>query len=143
MNKSAVNESTIREVGLKVTLPRTKILSILENAEKSQERHLSAEHIYQTLREQGESISLATVYRVLTQFELAGLIERQQFEGGHSVFELNAGEHHDHMVCTQCGGVTEFFDQAIEQQQEAIAKQKGFRITHHSMILYGVCKACS
>ncbi len=126
----------LRKVGLKVTVPRLKILQILEN---SPTRHLSAEGLYKALLESGEDIGLATVYRVLTQFEAAGLVSRHNFEGGHSVFELDDGSHHDHIVCLDCGHVEEFVDEVIEQRQCAISERNGFKMTDHSMILYGRC----
>jgi len=129
----------IREAGLKVTLPRLKILSMLESA---QNRHLSAEDMYKALLEGGEEIGLATVYRVLTQFETAGLVSRQHFEGGNSVFELNQGEHHDHILCVKCGRVDEFVDELIEQRQRAIAEKMNYQMTDHSLYIYGVCSAC-
>jgi len=129
----------IREAGLKVTLPRLKILSMLESA---QNRHLSAEDMYKALLEGGEEIGLATVYRVLTQFETAGLVSRHHFEGGNSVFELNQGEHHDHILCVKCGRVDEFVDELIEQRQRAIAEKMNYQMTDHSLYIYGVCAAC-
>lgn len=126
----------IRQAGLKVTLPRVKILDILES---SDQRHLSAEDVYRSLIERGEEIGLATVYRVLTQFEGAGLVERHNFEGGSAVFELDRGAHHDHIVCLQCGRVEEFIDEVIEERQREIASKRGFEITDHSMILYCNC----
>jgi len=129
----------LRDAGLKVTLPRVKILQMLES---SATKHLSAEDVYKALIEADEDVGLATVYRVLTQFESAGLVERHHFEGGSSVFELTSVEHHDHIVCNGCGRVEEFFDQVIENQQEAIAEKYGFTITDHSMYLYGLCADC-
>lgn len=129
----------LRNAGLKVTLPRVKILQILEG---SATKHLSAEDVYKALIEADEDVGLATVYRVLTQFEAAGLVMRHHFEGGHSVFELTSVEHHDHIVCNSCGSVEEFYDEVIEEQQEKIAKKYGFKIVDHSMYLYGVCKHC-
>jgi len=126
----------LRNAGLKVTLPRLKILEMLEN---SPTRHLSAEDIYRTLMEQGEDIGLATVYRVLTQFEAAGLVMRHHFEGGHAVFELQHGHHHDHIVCLRCGRVDEFIDEVIEKRQHQKAEELGFRLTEHSLIMYGQC----
>ena len=123
----------LRKAGLKVTLPRVKIFSILENAE---EHHLSAEDVYKKLLEQGDDVGLATVYRVLTQFEAAGLVLRHNFEGGHAVFEMASNEHHDHMVCTQSGQVVEFCDPIIEERQRKIAEEHGFEIVDHSLILY-------
>jgi|TARA_B110000977_G_C10973448_1_gene453217 Fur family ferric uptake transcriptional regulator len=135
----ASENQELRDAGLKVTLPRVKILQILES---SATKHLSAEDIYKALIEADEDVGLATVYRVLTQFETAGLVERHHFEGGSSVFELTSVDHHDHIVCNGCGRVEEFFDQVIESQQEAIAKKYGFTITDHSMYLYGLCTDC-
>ncbi len=123
----------LRKAGLKVTLPRLKILEILESSEQ---RHLSAEDIYKELLDTGEDIGLATVYRVLTQFETAGLVSRHNFEGGHSVFEMNEGEHHDHMVCVETGDVVEFTNEEIERLQIEIAKKHGFDLIDHSLVLY-------
>ena len=123
----------LKKAGLKVTLPRLKILEILEG---NQQRHLSAEDIYKELLETGEDIGLATVYRVLTQFETAGLVKRHNFEGGHSVFEMDEGEHHDHMVCIETGDVVEFIDEDIERLQREIAKEHGFELIDHSLVLY-------
>jgi Fur family ferric uptake transcriptional regulator len=123
----------LRKAGLKITLPRLKILEILENASN---RHLSAEDIYRDLLDSGEEIGLATVYRVLTQFEAAGLVTRHNFEGGHSVFELDDGEHHDHMVCVETGEVIEFTSDEIERLQHEIAEEYGFELLDHSLVLY-------
>lgn len=123
----------LRKVGLKVTLPRLKILEIFEQAEN---RHLSAEDIYKDLLQSDEDIGLATVYRVLTQFEAAGLVTRHNFEGGHSVFELDDGEHHDHMVCVETGDVIEFFNEEIEALQRRMAEKHGFELLDHSLVLY-------
>ena len=129
----------LRKAGLKVTLPRVKILQILENSDN---KHLSAEDVYKALIGAEEDVGLATVYRVLTQFESAGLVMRHHFEGGHSIFELTSVDHHDHIVCNNCGKVEEFYDEVIEEQQEMIAKKYGFKITDHSMYLYGNCQEC-
>ena len=129
---SAENQE-LRKVGLKVTLPRVKILQILEN---SDQRHLSAEDVYKTLLDAGEDVGLATVYRVLTQFESAGLVERHNFDGGHSVFELDRGDHHDHMVCIETGKVIEFHNEEIERLQHEIADKHGYEITAHNLVLY-------
>jgi len=134
-----LDNQDLRKAGLKVTLPRLRILSILEKADS---HHLSAEELHRILYETGEDIGLATVYRVLTQFVEAGLVIRHNFEGGHSVFELDSGEHHDHLVCVKCGRVEEFFDEVIEQRQKVIAGKAGFQITDHSLNLYGICEAC-
>ena len=123
----------LRKAGLKVTLPRLKILEILEGAGN---RHLSAEDIYRELLDSGEDIGLATVYRVLTQFEGAGLVTRHNFEGGHSVFELDDGEHHDHMVCLETDTVIEFHNEEIEQLQKKIAEEHGYQLQDHSLVLY-------
>ncbi len=123
----------LRKAGLKITLPRLKILEILEN---SRDRHMSAEDIYKTLLDSGEDIGLATVYRVLTQFESADLVTRHNFEGGHSVFELDDGEHHDHMVCVETGDVLEFVSEEIERLQHEIAEEHGYELLDHSLVLY-------
>jgi Fur family transcriptional regulator, ferric uptake regulator len=123
----------LRKVGLKVTLPRVKILQILESA---QEPHMSAEDVYKALMEAGEDVGLATVYRVLTQFEGAGLVERHNFDGGHSVFEIDRGDHHDHMVCMKTGQVIEFTNEKIEQLQYEIAEQYGYELVDHNLTLY-------
>jgi Fur family ferric uptake transcriptional regulator len=135
----ATENQELRKAGLKVTLPRVKILQIMESSET---KHLSAEDVYKALIEADEDVGLATVYRVLTQFETAGLVMRHHFEGGSSVFELTSVDHHDHIVCQTCGNVEEFYDEVIENQQEMIAEKYGFRITDHSMYLYGICKDC-
>ncbi len=134
-----MDNQQLKKAGLKVTLPRMKILQILEQAPS---RHMSAEDVYKTLLEQGDDVGLATVYRVLTQFEQAGLVLRHHFEGGHSVFELDHGRHHDHLVCLQCGKVVEFIDEVIEQRQKAIAEKYKMELTDHSLYLYGVCESC-
>jgi Fur family ferric uptake transcriptional regulator len=120
----------LRNAGLKATLPRIRILQILESSDK---RHMSAEDVYKALLEAGEDVGLATVYRVLTQFESADLVVRHHFEGGQAVFELSEGGHHDHIVCSQCGKVVEFVDETIEQRQRDIAKEAGFAIQDHSL----------
>lgn len=130
----------LKKAGLKVTLPRVKILELLESSDK---RHHTAEEIYKALLETGEEVGLATVYRVLTQFETAALVTRHHFESGQAVFELNQGSHHDHLVCVKCGRVEEFYDDIIEQQQKKIAKEKGYSITDHNLILYGICSSCA
>ncbi|MGH8256603.1 MAG: ferric iron uptake transcriptional regulator [Steroidobacteraceae bacterium] len=132
-----MESNDLRKAGLKVTLPRLKILEILEN---SQTRHMSAEEIYKKLLDSSEDIGLATVYRVLTQFEAAGLVSRHHFEDGMAVFEINHGTHHDHIVCMDCGLVEEFVDPEIETRQNAIAQRLGFRIAEHSLVLYGRCQ---
>ena len=124
----------IKNAGLKVTLPRLKILELLET---SVDRHLKAEDIYKMLLDSGEEIALATVYRVLTQFETAGLVTRHHFAGGHAVFESDDGEHHDHLVDISTGRVVEFYDEIIEQRQQSIAEKYNFTITEHTMVLYG------
>ncbi|MDO9241557.1 MAG: ferric iron uptake transcriptional regulator, partial [Methylicorpusculum sp.] len=124
----------------KVTLPRMKILEILEN--QTEERHLTAEQVYKILLSENEEIGLATVYRVLTQFEAAGLVKRHHFEGGNSIFELDRGGHHDHIVCLKCGKVDEFTDPIIESRQKEIASKLGYDLTDHSLYLYGFCVDC-
>src|SRR5690554_1257489 len=123
----------LRKAGLKVTLPRVKIMQILETCEP---RHMSAEDVYKTLMEAGEDVGLATVYRVLTQFEAAGLVIRHNFDGGHAVFELDDGEHHDHIVCVDSGEVFEFYDEKIEQRQQEIVEEMGYELVDHSLVLY-------
>ena len=134
-----MESSDLRKAGLKVTLPRMKILDILEGSDA---RHQSAEDVYKVLLEMGEDIGLATVYRVLTQFESAGLVKRHHFEGGHSVFELDQGKHHDHILCVKCGRVDEFVDEIIEQHQKDIAARLGYELTDHSLYMYGICPQC-
>ena len=126
----------LRTVGLKATLPRMKILEIFQ---QGNQRHMSAEDIYRVLLAERVDIGLATVYRVLMQFEQAGVLKRSNFESGKAVFELSAGDHHDHLVCLTCGRVEEFFDGEIEKRQHKIAKEKGFTLEDHSLALYGVC----
>ena len=123
----------LRKVGLKVTLPRVKILQMLESAEQ---HHMSAEDVYKALMEAGDDVGLATVYRVLTQFESAGLVVRHNFDGGHSVFEIARGDHHDHMVRVDTGEVIEFHNNEIEELQKRIAAEHGFQLTDHSLVLY-------
>jgi Fur family ferric uptake transcriptional regulator len=131
----AEQNQELRKAGLKVTLPRVKILQILESSERGHQ-HLGAEDVYRALRDAGEDVGLATVYRVLTQFEAAGLVTRHHFETGHSVFELAKGEHHDHMVCMDSGDVVEFTDSIIEQRQRQIAADHGYELVDHSLVLY-------
>jgi Fur family ferric uptake transcriptional regulator len=129
----------LKDAGLKVTMPRLKILQILE---QSHDHHLSAEGVYKALLDMGEDVGLATVYRVLTQFETAGLVARHNFEESHSVFELSQGEHHDHLVCVKCGRVEEFIDEIIEQRQCLIAQKANFKMTDHALNIYGLCPDC-
>ncbi|WP_028454441.1 ferric iron uptake transcriptional regulator [Chitinilyticum litopenaei] len=129
----------LKGMGLKATGPRLKILNLFET---SQQRHLAAEDVYRLLLSEQIDIGLATVYRVLTQFEQAGILVRHHFETGKAVFELADNGHHDHLVCVKCGKVEEFFDAEIEQRQEAIAKQHNFQMQEHEMYLYGVCADC-
>ncbi|WP_303909321.1 ferric iron uptake transcriptional regulator [Thiohalomonas denitrificans] len=129
----------LKKAGLKATLPRIKILDILE---RSKSHHMSAEDVYKALLESGEDVGLATVYRVLTQFETADIVRRHHFEGGHSVFELNEGSHHDHILCVKCGKVEEFLDETIEERQQVIAEKLGFEITDHSLYIFGICADC-
>ncbi|WP_163649687.1 ferric iron uptake transcriptional regulator [Modicisalibacter sp. 'Wilcox'] len=125
----------LRRAGLKVTLPRVKILQILERS-KDMETHLSAEDVYKALLDAGEDVGLATVYRVLTQFEAAGLVVRHHFDGGHALFEVSQEEHHDHMVCLESGKIVEFFDEAIERRQQEIAEEHGYELVDHALVLY-------
>ncbi|MDI3323088.1 ferric iron uptake transcriptional regulator [Pontibacterium granulatum] len=134
----AIENQELRKAGLKVTLPRVKIYQILEKAEAGE--HFSAEDIYKLLMSAGEDVGLATVYRVLTQFEAAGLVSRHHFEGGHSVFELARDDHHDHMVCVKSGVVREFNDPRLDALLDEIAEKNGFTITDRTLYLYGVSK---
>ncbi|WP_158904290.1 ferric iron uptake transcriptional regulator [Burkholderia sp. L27(2015)] len=131
------NPSDLKNIGLKATLPRLKILEIFQN---SSVRHLTAEDVYRHLLQEELDIGLATVYRVLTQFEQAGLLSRSNFESGKAVFELNEGTHHDHLVCLDCGVVEEFYDAEIERRQQSIAKERGFELHEHALALYGSCR---
>jgi Fur family ferric uptake transcriptional regulator len=130
------NPSDLKNIGLKATLPRLKILEIFQN---SNVRHLTAEDVYRNLLHEELDIGLATVYRVLTQFEQAGLLTRSNFESGKAVFELNEGTHHDHLVCLDCGLVEEFYDPEIERRQHLVAKERGFALQEHALALYGTC----
>lgn len=133
------DQKDLKSAGLKATLPRLKILELFE---KSDERHLSAEDVYKVLLNAGDDVGLATVYRVLTQFEDAGLLVRHHFESGKAVFELNEGEHHDHIVCVKCGKVEEFYDEEIERRQKEAAESRGFKMQEHSLMIYGICNEC-
>ncbi|HUW26384.1 MAG TPA: ferric iron uptake transcriptional regulator [Gallionella sp.] len=126
----------LKNAGLKSTVPRLKILGLFE---LGRERHMSAEDVYKQLLSSGDDVGLATVYRVLTQFEQAGLLMRHNFEGGKSVFELNQGKHHDHIVCLQCGHVDEFYDAAIESRQKKVAAERGFAVRDHALHIYADC----
>jgi len=130
------NADELKSSGLKATLPRIKILEVFQHTKR---RHMTAEDVYKSLLTEGSDIGLATVYRVLMQFEQAGLLSRSNFESGKSVFELNEGQHHDHLVCLSCGRVEEFFDPQIEQRQRAIASTRGFELQDHSLALYANC----
>ncbi|WP_220717972.1 ferric iron uptake transcriptional regulator [Agarivorans litoreus] len=130
------NNLALKKAGLKVTLPRMKILELLQTPNN---QHISAEDLYKLLIDQGEEIGLATVYRVLNQFDDAGIVTRHHFEGGKSVFELNSQHHHDHLVCLDCGKVIEFNDETIEQRQKDIAQENNIKLTNHSLYLYGNC----
>ncbi len=129
----------LKAAGLKITMPRLLVLQILE---QSPNRHMSADEVYKTLLEMGEDVGLATVYRVLTQFETNGIVVRHNFESDHSVFELAHGDHHDHLVCIKCNKVEEFIDELIEQRQRAIAQEANFKMTAHALIIYGLCNNC-
>ncbi|UJP05865.1 MAG: ferric iron uptake transcriptional regulator [Nitrosomonas sp.] len=135
-NSNDLKSIDLKHIGLKTTLPRLKILNLFE---QSSIRHLSAEDVYKELLNEGEDIGLATVYRVLTQFEQAGILERHHFESGKAVFELKSNGHHDHLVCLQCGRVEEFFDPEIEKRQTEIAQERGFKLQDHSLSLYADC----
>jgi len=134
------DQNELKSIGLKATFPRLKILDVFRKAET---RHMSAEDVYRALIGENVEIGLATVYRVLTQFEQAGLLSRSQFDSGKAVFELNEGEHHDHLICTNCGRVEEFFDSEIEKRQQKIAKDHNFTLTGHALSLYGICQRCA
>lgn len=134
------NIDDLKSTGLKATLPRLKILEIFQ---KGAQRHMTAEDVFRVLLDERSDIGLATVYRVLTQFEQAGILNRSNFESGKAVYELNEGQHHDHFVCTSCGKVEEFYDPDIEKRQNLIAKAKGWVIQDHSMALYGQCADCA
>jgi Fur family ferric uptake transcriptional regulator len=134
-----MKSQNLKKVGLKATLPRMRILQLLE---KNKHRHMSAEDIYRSLLEVDEDVGLATVYRVLTQFETAGLVNRHHFESGTSVFEINQGGHHDHLVCIKCSHIVEFIDETIEKRQHIIAKKNNFNITDHCLYIYGICAKC-
>ena len=127
----------LKRAGLKATVPRLKILEMLESSDK---HHLSAEDVYRELLEAGDDVGLATICRVLTQFESAGLVSRHHFESGHAVFELERGHHHDHVVCVQCGKVEEFVDQTIEDRQKLVVGKMGYEIQDHSLVIYGNCR---
>ena len=131
------NTQDLKSIGLKATFPRLKILDLFRSSDA---RHMTAEDVYRQLVADGMDIGLATVYRVLTQFEQAGLLERHFFESGKAVFELNVGRHHDHLVCMQCGKVEEFFDAEIERRQNEIARERGFTVSEHAMYLYADCQ---
>ena len=130
----------LKNAGLKITIPRLKILQILEK--QVDERHLTAEMVYKILISENEEIGLATVYRVLTQFEAAGIVTRHHFEGGNSIFELDTGDHHDHILCMKCGKVDEFTDELIEARQQQVASKLGYELTDHGLYLYGFCPQC-
>ena len=134
------NSQNLKNIGLKATFPRLRILDLFQKAqEASGGRHMTAEDVYRALIAEGMDIGLATVYRVLTQFEQAGLLERHHFETGKAVFELNEGQHHDHLVCLQCGKVEEFYDAEIEKRQLKVAKDRGFEVREHALYLYADC----
>jgi len=134
------NIDELKNTGLKATLPRLKILEIFQKGEL---RHMTAEDVFRVLLLEHSDIGLATVYRVLTQFEQAGILSRSNFESGKSVYELNEGRHHDHFICTSCSKVEEFYDAEIEQRQKIVAKEKGWTVQDHAMSLYGLCADCS
>ncbi len=129
----------LKSTGLKATLPRLKILELFQ---KGHPRHMTAEDVFRLLLQENSDVGLATVYRVLTQFEQAGILNRSHFESGKAVYELNEGQHHDHLVCTRCGTVEEFYDPEIERRQQMIAQTKGWTMQDHAMSLYGLCPKC-
>ena len=133
------DQNELKSAGLKATFPRLKILDIFRRADP---RHQSAEDVYRTLMAEDVDIGLATVYRVLTQFEQAGILTRSQFDGTRAVFEMNDGDHHDHLICTSCGKVVEFYEKNIEKRQHEIAREHGFVLESHTMMLYGICGSC-
>ena len=135
-----MNIDELKNTGLKATLPRLKILEIFQ---KGEQRHMTAEDVFRVLLEERSDIGLATVYRVLMQFEQAGLLVRSNFDGGKAIYELDEGQHHDHFVCTACGKVEEFFDPEIEKRQQMVAKAKGWVVRDHTMALYGHCAECA
>ncbi|MBT6274089.1 MAG: ferric iron uptake transcriptional regulator [Chromatiales bacterium] len=132
-----MDSAQLKDVGLKATLPRLKVLEVFQ---ANPAEHYSAEDVYRLFMENGDDVGLATIYRVLTQFEAAGLVVRHNFEGGHAVFEFDSGEHHDHILCIECGTVTEFMDQTIEKRQHKVAEDNQFELADHSLVLYGRCK---
>ena len=134
------NIDELKSTGLKATLPRLKILEVFQ---KGTQRHLTAEDVFRVLLTEHSDIGLATVYRVLMQFEQAGILSRSHFDSGKAVYELNEGSHHDHLVCTSCGKVEEFYDEEIERIQQAVAQEKGWILQDHAMSLYGLCSTCS
>ncbi|MFT3858484.1 MAG: ferric iron uptake transcriptional regulator [Aquabacterium sp.] len=134
------NAEELKSSGLKATLPRIKILEVFQQASL---RHMTAEDVYKILLNEGSDIGLATVYRVLMQFEQAGILSRNHFEAGKAVFELNEGKHHDHLVCVNCGRVEEFYDPEIERRQQEIAEERGYKLQDHALSLYVICKDCS
>lgn len=134
------DQNELKSMGLKATFPRLKILDIFRKADL---RHQSAEDVYRTLMSEDVDIGLATVYRVLMQFEQAGILVRSQFDGSKAVFELNDGDHHDHLICTACGKVEEFSDPVIETRQHTVADEHGFVLESHTMLLYGICPDCA
>ncbi|MGC1952908.1 MAG: ferric iron uptake transcriptional regulator [Gammaproteobacteria bacterium] len=134
-----MENAELKKAGLKATLPRVRVLEVLDRSGK---RHMSAEDVYKALLDAGDNVGIATVYRVLTQFESAHLVVRHHFEGAQSVFELNKGDHHDHILCLKCNRIEEFADPVIEERQAEIAKQAGFTMTDHSLYIYGICASC-
>ncbi|MBV5293785.1 MULTISPECIES: ferric iron uptake transcriptional regulator [Curvibacter] len=134
------NIEELKNTGLKATLPRLKILELFQ---KGRQRHMTAEDVFRVLLQEQSDIGLATVYRVLTQFEQAGILSRSHFESGKAVYELNEGQHHDHLVCTSCGKVEEFYDAEIERRQQMVAKAKHWLLQDHAMSLYGLCANCA
>ena len=140
---SKVNQAELKDKGLKVTVPRMRILALFQKAAMSDQRHLTADDVFSMLKDEGgDAVGLATVYRVLSQFEVAGLIRRHHFDAETASYELGEPDHHDHLVCVKCGHVEEFIDIDIERRQKEIADRYGFQLAHHTLCLYGVCKKC-
>jgi Fur family ferric uptake transcriptional regulator len=135
----ATHVHALKHLGLKITQPRVQVLKILEQEDL---RHFTAEAVYEALKNNGEDIAIATVYRILTQFESVGLVKKLRFDEGHAVFELHTGEHHDHLVCVQCGFVEEFCDEILEERLKVIEKNKEFTMTEHALVIHGICKSC-
>ncbi len=144
MNEMTVDTTELKDLGLKVTMPRVRILALFQNAALTNKRHLTADEVFSVLKQEDgqEPVGLATVYRVLSQFEVAGLIRRHHFDAETASYELGEPNHHDHLVCVKCGRIEEFVDAEIERRQKEITERYGFELCHHTLCLYGVCRAC-